>query len=136
MPRELAMHDHYVDVLGLKSSDSVLVFGNSMFTDLKNVCPRSTTARKGSDLTRLVKENAAYDRIIVSKDIEISEVGMRKLMSMNNGLICYFVGSQADEDGLMEYLMKNHPWADVWALDTNVGRAVVTSAKGAPEWLD
>lgn len=136
MQKDFGMNDSYMDVLGIKSNDRVLIFGNSVFPGLKEICDDVSAARKGSDLTRLVKEDETYERILVTKDIEISDVGMRKLVAMNKGLLCYFVGNKDDEDGVVNYLLHKHPWADVWCLDTNVGRVVVTSAKGAQEWLD
>lgn len=130
------MHDGYDEVLDVKKRDEVLIFGNSVFPGLKDNVFKVATARKGSDLTKHVRENASYDRILVTKDIEVSEVGMRKLVSMNRGLLCFFVGSGLEEEGTVDYIFRNHPWADVWTFDTNVGRVVVTSAKGAPEWVD
>lgn len=130
------VNENYVNVLGLMKTDSVLVYGNSLFVGIQQLVNTVSVARKGSDLTKLVKDNSSFHKIIVSKDAVMSEAILRKLVSMNSNLLCFFVDSEDDEQNLKNYLLSNHPWADVWEFNSNVGRVVVTTAKGAPEWLD
>lgn len=130
------MHDDFTLVTGLKRTDQVLLFGNLIFPGLKNLNDSVEAARKGSDLTRLVRENSSFDRIYVSKDADVSEAGMKKIISMNRGLACFFVDNEQACKNLEAYFLKNHPWSDTWFFNTNVGLIFVTSASGAQDWLN
>lgn len=129
------MYDDFCDVTGLKTTDAVLVYGNAVFPALRN--REVAVARRGKDLTRFSQENALFSRIYVSNDVEeISNVGMAKLTSMNVGLLTFFLQNQEHQDQLVSYFGNSYPWHETWVLDTNVGRVLVTTAHGAPEWMD
>lgn len=137
MPKnnEIFQHDDLKLVTDLKTSDRVLMYGNSFITGMSNN-PKATTARRGKDLTRLSQSHEMFERIYVTEDVTVSDVGLMKLTAMNAGLLVFFLESQQHEQALVQYFSVAYPWHEVWVFDTNCGRTLVTDAKGAPKWLN
>jgi len=128
------MFDDFRVVSGLKSNDAVLMYGKSVIFGLDKM--PFTFAKKGAELSALSNENMMFTRIYITGDVNVSEVGMAKLTAMNAGLISIFLNDQQHQDDLMNYFQNNYPWNECWVVDTNLGKMLMTTAHGAPEWMD
>jgi hypothetical protein len=130
------MGDPMVDVFDIRSTSRVLVFGRATYPGLESMCGELVFAKTAKELAELDEAGECFDRIIVDRSTTTNENAMRRLAGMNRGLLCVFVNSQVEQDEYEKYLIHKHPWHAVWALDTKVGRALVTDATGPQEWLD
>lgn len=128
------MFDDFRLVTDLKTTDNVLLFGKATVFGLK--AESTKVARRGSELTRFASDEALFSRIYVTNDVEINKNNIVKLTAMNVGLLSIFLNSQEHQDTLTAYFDNNYPFHETWIVDTNVGRLLMTTASGAPEWLD
>ena len=106
-------------VVGLKSTDSVLVIGNAAFMPwLTEVARDIMSVRKPSELVQLIKEGDKFDKIILPKEAAFS-----------NDLIP-LISSLLDNEEGYQGLFVAFPPNDGW----NIGQAMDFYFPNARQW--
>lgn len=139
MQEELSLHDDISLITGLKRRDNVLVIGgNIVMPFLKNYVNSITHARKTGDLNKLLQDERQFDRVFVARENVLEELIVIKAARLTalNGLVCFFSDDENMRDAFSDVVERNFPMSSVWSFDSNVGKLVVTDARGNPAWME
>jgi hypothetical protein len=120
-------------VLGIKSSDKVLVIGNAAF--LPWLAPifeqyehNLVSAKRNSELEYLLHENEHFDKVILARETPFSNDHVLRAAAFKAQLI-YF--PQDDGWQFEQSVEFYYPGVRVWKFDTTFGPAVMAEPYGA-----
>lgn len=128
--KEYSFYEDYRDVVNLRSRDSVLVVGNAVFPGLTDFVGEVVTVKKNKELGEVLRANRVFDRIILTKSDFVSEQALARVISLNGGLVALYTALDDSHERFLDYLQRNHPFADVWKFSSNLGPVILTDAKG------
>ncbi len=120
-------------VLGLRSSDRVLVVGNPAFlTWLTQVFVERPdnliSVRRTAEVEALLKEGRGFDRVVLSRETPYSHDHVLRAGAMHAQLVCF----PADDGWSVEQSVEfYYPDARMWKLDSTFGTIVVAEPHGA-----
>lgn len=128
----LQFYDDIVAVVGLKTSDRLLIIGDNVkFPGIQ----RSVYSVRGisniNELHALMKKKECFERVFIARENVFDErlVLAAAALVCKGGIVCFFSEDENLRNGFSECVERNFPISDIWPLSSNVGQLVATNAR-------
>ena len=119
-------------VLGLRSSDRVLVVGNPAFlpwlTQLYSNNTDFVTVRKIAEIETLLKSGKRFDRVVLTRETSYSHDHVLRAGAFHAQLICFPTDDGWTIERSIEFY---YPTARMWKFDSMFGMIVVAEPQGS-----
>lgn len=139
MQKELNFNEDISVIAGLKKYDNVLVIGgNIVMPFIKKWVNSVTSAKKTGDINQLIQEGRQFDRVFIARENVLDEMLVLKAARLTcvGGLICFLSDDDDMRNAFLEAVERNFPLSSTWSLDSNIGKTIVTNARGNPSWME
>ena len=126
--------DDVSDVTGVNSKDKLLFIGPPTMSFMKKYVNELVEATSPEDLDSEHVRNSVYDKVFVGCDVKIDEDLISKIANLNIGLMVFFVEDEGTRKYIKNYVDTHWYSSNSWTLTSNVGKCLVTNAKGKMEY--
>jgi len=120
--------DDVSDVTGVMSKDKLLFVGDNSMTFMKKYVDEVITINE-NDLNSEFVKHMAFDRIFVNTD-RFDEGVVSSVLQLSVGTVSFFIENDDERKTLKNYIYNNWYPAATWDFVSNVGKCLVTEARG------
>lgn len=132
-----SFYDDVSFVINTMQHHKVLVVGGkTQFVDLSKHVASVKHVQRLTELEQLLKNEQTFDRVLLHRDVVLSEKMISRCVYLSRGLVCFFSDQPTLRNVFREVIESCWINANVWESNSNIGQVVLTDAAGSPNWMD